>query len=147
MTGFLHRLPEFIGHHLLLVAAFAAVLVALGVLEAMRLTRGFAALTAAGVTRVVNRDNALLIDLSPNEDFEKGHIPGARHVAMSQFDPENKELAKARELPVVVYCRNGQVSAQAARRLVKAGFTRVYWLQDGLRGWADANLPLAKGRG
>jgi rhodanese-related sulfurtransferase len=65
---------------------------------------------------------------------------------MSQFDPENKDLAKAKELPVAVYDRNGQMSGKAAQRLVKAGFSRTYWLDGGLAAWTEAQLPLAKGR-
>ena len=80
------------------------------------------------------------------EDFEKGHIPGARHVALSQFDPENKELAKVRDLPVAVYCKAGTTSAQAATRLVKAGFKHVFWLGGGLAAWQQADLPVVKGK-
>jgi rhodanese-related sulfurtransferase len=84
--------------------------------------------------------------VSSQQDFEKGHVPGARHVAMSQFDPESKEIAKAKELPVAVSCRTGQISAQAAQRLVKAGFAKVYWLEGGIGAWSEAHLPLARGR-
>ena len=146
MSDFVHSLPEFLGNHLYLTLGFVAVLTALLVTELQRFTRGYKALTPAGLTQLVNRENALLIDVSSLQDFEKGHVPGARHVAMSQFDPENKDLAKARELPVAVYCRNGQTSGQAAQRLVKAGFSRVYWLDGGLAAWTEAQLPLAKGR-
>lgn len=147
MTDFLHRLPEFLGNHLYLTLGFVGVLIALIVTEAQRFTRGYKPLTPAGLTQLVNRENALLIDVSSQPDFEKGHIPGARHVAMSQFDPENKDLAKARDLPIAVYCKNGQTSGQAAQRLVKAGFSKVYWLDGGLGTWTQAQLPLAKGRG
>lgn len=146
MSDFVHRLPEFLGNHLYLTLGFIGVLLALVVSEVQRFTRGYKALTPAGLTQLVNRENALLIDVSSLQDFEKGHIPGARHVAMSQFDPENKELAKARELPIAVYDRAGQVSGQAAQRLQKAGFTRVYWLEGGLSAWNEAQLPLAKGK-
>ena len=77
------------------------------------------------------------------QDFEKGHIPGAKHVAMSQFDPENKDLAKAKELPVA-HCKNGQTSSTAAARLVKAGFKHVYWLGGGLASWRQADPPVSK---
>ncbi len=146
MSDFLHRLPEFLGNHFYLTLGFIGVLVALLVTEVQRFTRGYKALTPAGLTQLVNRENALLIDVSSLQDFEKGHVPGARHVAISQFDAENKELAKARDLPVAIYCRNGQTSGQAAQRLVKAGFSRVYWLEGGLGAWSEAQLPLAKGR-
>jgi rhodanese-related sulfurtransferase len=49
-------------------------------------------------------------------------------------------------LPVAVVCRTGQSSSEAAKRLHKAGFTRVYWLNDGLNAWVQADLPLTKGR-
>jgi rhodanese-related sulfurtransferase len=146
MPDFLHRLPEFLGNHLYLTLGFVGVLIALAMTELQRFTRGYKALTPAGLTQLVNRDNALLIDVSSQQDFEKGHVPGARHVAMSQFDPESKDLAKAKELPVAVSCRNGQVSAQAAQRLVKAGFAKVYWLEGGIAAWSEAQLPLARGR-
>ncbi|SFN29880.1 rhodanese-like domain-containing protein [Dokdonella immobilis] len=146
MSEILHRLPEFIGNHPFLSFGFIGVLVALVALEFGRLTRGYTALTPAGLTQLINRNNALLIDVSSIQDFEQGHIPGARHVAMSQFDPENKDLAKARELPVAVYCKSGQTSGLAAKRLKKAGFTQVYTLEGGLRSWSEAQLPLAKGR-
>jgi rhodanese-related sulfurtransferase len=146
MSDFLHRLPEFLGNHLYLTLGFVGVLIALAMTELQRFTRGYKALTPAGLTQLVNRDNALLIDVSSPQDFEKGHVPGARHVAMSQFDPESKDLSKARELPVAVSCRNGQVSAQAAQRLVKAGFSKVYWLEGGIAAWSEAQLPLARGR-
>jgi rhodanese-related sulfurtransferase len=146
MSDFLHRLPEFLGNHLYLTLGFIGVLLALVVSEAQRFTRGYKSTTPAGLTHLINRENALVIDVSSLQDFEKGHIPGARHVAMSQFDPESKDLAKAKELPVAVYDRNGQMSGKAAQRLVKAGFSRTYWLDGGLAAWTEAQLPLAKGR-
>ena len=146
MSDFLQRLPDFLGNHLYLTLGFIGVMLALVVTEAQRFTRGYKALTPGGLTQLVNRENALLIDVSSLQDFEKGHVPGATHVAMSQFDPESKDLAKAKDLPIAVYCRNGQTSAQAARRLVKAGFAKVYWLEGGLAAWTEAQLPLARGR-
>ncbi len=146
MSDFLHRLPEFLGNHLLLSLGFVGVLLALVAVELQRLTRSYKALTPAGLTQLINRENALLVDVSSLADFEKGHVPGAKHVAMSQFDPESKELAKVRELPVAVVCKNGQTSAQAAQRLKKAGFSKVYWLEGGLGAWIEAQMPLAKGR-
>lgn len=146
MTDVLQRLPEFAAHHPLLIAAFFGLLLALLGTEVGRLFRGYRELTPAALTQLINRDNALVIDLSSLADFEKGHIPGARHVAMSQFDPEHKDLAKAKELPVVVTCRSGVTAGKAARRLVKAGFTRVHTLGGGNAAWAQADLPMAKGR-
>lgn len=146
MSEILNRLPEFVSHHPFLSLGFIGVLIALIANEVTRLTRGYAVLTPAALTQLINRDNALLIDVSSSQDYEKGHVPGARHVAMSQFDPESKDLAKAKELPVAIYCKTGQTSGTAAKKLKKAGFTKVYTLEGGLRSWVEAHLPLAKGR-
>jgi rhodanese-related sulfurtransferase len=146
MSEILHRLPEFIGNHTLLAMLFLSVLVAWLGSEAARLFRGYREITPAALTQLINRDSPLVVDLSSTQDFEKGHIPGARHVPLSQFDPENKDLAKVRELPVAVYCKTGTTSAQAAARLVKAGFKRVFWLGGGLASWQQADLPLVRGR-
>ncbi|HET8897806.1 MAG TPA: rhodanese-like domain-containing protein [Rhodanobacteraceae bacterium] len=146
MNDFLTRLPEFIGNHLVLSAAFLALLTAVIITELMHLLRGDKLLTPAALTQLINRDNALVIDLSPQADFEKGHIPGAKHVAWSAFDPENKDLAKVKEHPIAVCCRSGVTASKASQRLLKAGFTRVYTLAGGIDAWRRADLPLAKGK-
>jgi rhodanese-related sulfurtransferase len=143
MNDFLHKLPEFIGHHPWLSLLFLIILVGLLAGEAMRLMRKYRELTPALLTQLINRDNALVVDLSSYADFEKAHIPGARHVPMSQFDPENKDLAKVRELPVIVVCKDGRTSAKAAQRLVKAGFQKVLMLAGGMQSWHQAALPVA----
>ena len=146
MSEILNRLPEFVGNHTLLVMLFVSVLLAWIASEVSRLFRGYRELTPAALTQLINRESPLLVDLSAAADFEKAHIPGARNVQLSQFDPENKDLAPVKERPVAVYCRAGTTSAQAAARLVKAGFKQVFWLGGGLAAWREANLPIAKGR-
>ena len=146
MNDILHKLPEFIGNHAALAALFAILLVALIAMQIAELFSKTRELTPAGLTLLINRENPLLIDLSAYADFEKMHVPGAKHVAMSQFDPENKDLAKAKELPVVVMDKDGRGnSVKAAQRLVKAGFTKVHTLGGGVLAWHAAQLPVAKG--
>jgi len=139
-------LLAFAGRHPLLSLALLGLTLAIVFNELSAFTRGFKALGPAALTALVNRDNALVVDLRPHADFEKGHIPGSKNVQPSQFDPENKQLAAARSLPVVVVCKAGQASGDAARRLRKAGFERVYVLDGGIAAWQQADLPLAKGR-
>jgi rhodanese-related sulfurtransferase len=134
------------GPHPYLLLALAGLTLALLFNEISALFRGYKGLGPAALTALVNRDNALVIDLRPHADFEKGHIPGARNVQMSQFDPENKQLAPARALPVVLVCKAGQTSGEAAKRLRKAGFEHVYVLDGGIGAWQQVDLPLAKGR-
>jgi len=139
-------LQAFAGRHPLLLLALAGLTIAIVINELATLFRGFKGLGPSALTALVNRDNALVVDLRPQADFEKGHIPGSRNVQMSQFDPENKQLAAARSLPVVLVCKAGQISSGAAARLRKAGFERVFVLEGGIGAWQQADLPLVKGR-
>jgi rhodanese-related sulfurtransferase len=146
MNPILSHIPEFIGHNILLVAALIVIILALIGLEVSRKFRGFRELTPAAVVQMINRGEPLVVDLSAIADFEKGHIAGSKHIASSQFDPENKDLAKAKGLQIVTVCKSGAESGKAARRLVKAGFTNVATLAGGLNAWKQADLPLAKGK-
>jgi rhodanese-related sulfurtransferase len=146
MNDFLHKLPVFLGNHMALAALFVILLVALIVMQIGTLFSKVKELTPASLTGLINRESPLLIDLSSSAEFEKMHVPGAKHVAMSQFDPEHKDLAKAREMPVVVMDKDGRGnSIKAAQRLIKAGFVKVYILGGGVLGWHAAQLPVAKG--
>jgi rhodanese-related sulfurtransferase len=129
-----------------MVPALAVLTVAILYTEFSRLTSGFKSVDPAGLTALINRQDALLVDVSGTAEFEKGHIAGAKNVQMSQFDADNKILAKVRDLPVAVVCRSGTTSSDAARKLAKAGFKQVFWLDGGLAAWQQANLPLVKGR-
>lgn len=136
----------FAGRNQLAVMALAGLTVALIYTEIARLFRGFKGLRPAELTTLINRENALVVDLRPIADFGKGHIPGSKNVLMSQFDPENKQLKAARALPVVLVCKTGQTAGGAARRLKKAGFEQVYVLEGGILAWQQAELPLSRGK-
>jgi len=141
------ELQAFIGRNPMLSLALLGLTVAIVYTEFARLFRGFKGLRPAELTALMNRENALVVDLQPVADFEKGHIPGSKNVQMSQFDPESKLLAAAKSLPVVTVCKTGQTATDAAKRLRKAGFERVYTLEGGIGAWQQADLPLARGRG
>ena len=137
----------FLGRNQVLSLILAVLTVAIIFNEISRLFRGFKTLRPAELTALVNRENALVVDLRPVADFAKGHIPGSKNVQMSQFDPESKQLAPAKALPVVLVCKTGSTANDAAKRLKKAGFQNVYVLDAGIGGWLQADLPLVKGRG
>lgn len=138
---------DFAGRHAMLAIAFVGLTLALIYTEIARLLRPYTALTPAQLTALVNREDAVVVDLSPAGDFEKGHIAGSRNLQASALTPGHKLLAAAKERPVVVVCRSGQASADGAARLKKAGVAHVHWLDGGIAAWQQAGLPLVKGRG
>ena len=139
-------LAAFAGRNPVLSLALVGLTVAIIVNEILGLLSGVRRIGPAQLTALVNRDNALVVDLRAIGDFEKGHIAGAKNVQMSQFDPENKALAPAKALPVVLVCQAGQTAHTAAKRLRKAGFAQVAVLEGGIQAWLSADLPLVKGR-
>ncbi len=140
------ELKAFAALNPMLSLAFAGLTVAIVVTEIARLFRGYKALRPAELTALINRENALVVDVSASNDFEKGHIAGSRNVTPSQLDPESKLLSGSKQAPVVLTCRNGHASADAAKKLKKAGFEQLYWLDGGIAAWQQADLPLVKGR-
>ena len=95
----MERLLEFAQQSPLLSIAFVGLTLALVVTEVMRLFRGYKGVTPAQLTELINRDDALVVDLRGLGEFEKGHIIGSKHQLPSQVDPAGKLLAKAKESP------------------------------------------------
>ena len=131
----------------MLSLAFAGLTIAIIVTEIARLFRGFKSIKPAELTHLINGGNTVVIDLSAGSDFEKGHITGSRNVQPAQLTPSHKLLAQARQSPVVLVCRTGNASSNAAKVLKQAGFEQVFVLDGGLPAWQAADLPLVKGRG
>ena len=136
----------FAGRHPYLSLALGGLTVAIVYNEIAGRLSGIRRLGPAEVTALINHGNALLVDVRGASDFEKGHIAGSKNVQMTQFDPENKQLAPAKSLPVVMVCKVGQTASVAAKRLRKAGFTDVAVLEGGIQAWQAADLPLVKGK-
>ena len=140
------ELMAFAGRNPMLSLALAGLTVALVFTEIARLFRGYQAIKPGELTALVNAGNAVVVDLSPAADFEKGHIAGSRNVQPKQFGPTHKLVANAKQQPVVLVCRTGMAAAAAARQLKKAGFEQLHVLDGGLPAWSAADLPLVKGR-
>jgi rhodanese-related sulfurtransferase len=140
----MERLIEYAGHHSFLAAA--AVLMALVVIGYELRTRAqtFAAASPQDVIRLMNQ-NALVLDIRPQEAFAAGHVTGARHMPSEQLAKAAETLKKQKDKPIVVYCESGPAAASAVRELVAQGFTKVCSLRGGLSAWRTDNLPLAKG--
>jgi rhodanese-related sulfurtransferase len=100
---------------------------------------------ALEATQLINRRDALMLDLREPKDFEGGRVPNAVHLPQSQLASRGHELGKLTGRPVIAYCERGQRSRAAGAALIKLGFAEVYTLRGGLRAWSDAGLPVEKG--
>ncbi|HLX29300.1 MAG TPA: rhodanese-like domain-containing protein [Casimicrobiaceae bacterium] len=95
-------------------------------------------------TRLLNKENPLVLDVREPNEFAGGRLPNAVHIPLSQLADRGGEIAKHASRPVIVYCDRGARSGAAVAALGRMGFTQVQSLRGGLRAWKDAGLPLAK---
>ncbi len=93
-------------------------------------------------TLLVNREDAVVLDVRETGEWNGGHIPNARHIALAQLDKRIVELEKFKGHPIVVYDGSGGRSQSAIAVLKRAGFEKVFNLSGGVGAWTDANLPL-----
>jgi len=99
---------------------------------------------AMHATQLINRENALMLDVRETQEYEGGRVPNAVHVPLSQLATRGAELKRFTSRPVIAYCERGGRSRSAAATLAKLGFTQVYLLRGGLRAWSEAGLPIEK---
>ena len=137
------QLIEFAGNHTLLVLALFAILVMLAGSEIQQRLSQVKAVSPAEATRLLNHENAIMIDMRSDKDYREGHIVNAVNMPDSKGEVP-ATLNKYRERPVIVYCQRGQQSTAVCNRLSKQGFVSVYHLQGGVQAWQKADLPLTK---
>ena len=135
------RLPvDFIKNNLLLFA----VAVASGAMllwPLLRRSTGGPSVSAAQATQLINRDDALIVDVREPAEYQAGHILGAKNTPLERLG--ETEL-KRKDKPVIVYCESGERAPKAAAILRKRGYDRVLSLQGGLGAWKQAGLPVEK---
>jgi rhodanese-related sulfurtransferase len=96
----------------------------------------------AEATHLINREDALVLDVRDPGEYGAGHILGAKNVPLSRIG--DAEVAKRKDRPVIVYCEGGERSSKAVAALKRQGFARVVNLTGGLRAWQQAGLPVEK---
>ena len=132
---------DFVRNNLLLFAV-AFVSGAMLLWPLFRRTAGGPWVNTAEATHLINREDALVIDVRDPGEYGAGHILGAKNVPLSRLN--DAEVAKRKDRPLIVYCEGGDRSGKAIAALKKQGFTRVVNLSGGLRAWQQAGLPVEK---
>lgn len=140
----MERLLEFTVNHPFLIALFVAILaLLLWNLFSDRLS-GVKPLTPAELTRLLNHEDAVLLDIRSKAEFDKGHILNARNIPAAQIDQKLEQLKSESDQPFILCCNSGMDSQRVARRLLMQGFPRVHTLKGGMHAWRNDALPLTK---
>ena len=134
---------DFVQNNLLLIAV-AFVSGAMLIWPLVRRGAGGPWVTTLHATHMINRDDALVIDVRDAAEYAKGHILGARSAPLADLERRLAELAKFKARPVIVHCESGNRSTNAVGILRRNGFANVYNLAGGLAAWQQAGLPVEK---
>ena len=123
---------------------FGALAVLLTLLFLHESRKGGASLTPAQVVDLVNREEAVVLDLRDPGEYRQGHIVASINMPVARLSVRVGELERYRERPVVVVCKMGHHSGAVARTLREKGFARVYRLGGGVLEWQGAQLPMVR---
>ena len=77
------------------------------------------------LSQMAKEENYILLDVRTIEEYNDGHIPGAINVANESIGKDEIAELPDKEQRIYVYCRSGNRSKQAAKKLVKLGYTNI----------------------
>jgi rhodanese-related sulfurtransferase len=99
---------------------------------------------AMDAVQLINRKDAVVIDVREPNEFATAHIGNAKNIPLAQIEKRAAELQKLKNKPVLLACATGSRSHAAFALLKKLGFADVYVLSGGLGAWQQASLPVDK---
>jgi rhodanese-related sulfurtransferase len=101
--------------------------------------------TVADVKRRMDAgENFLLVDVREDNEWAKGHLPGAVHLGKGVIERDIEQRVPDTAAKLILYCGGGFRSALAGENLEKMGYTNVESMDGGWRGWLEAGLPTAR---
>ena len=136
----MERFFEFVVSHYVLASAFIGLVIAFIWVE---IQRGGRTISPQQLSQMINKQNALVIDLRDPTDFKKGHITGSENIPYARLNDKSNHFPKDR--PVVFVCNLGQVAGAAAKTLKNEhGINDVFKLEGGISNWKALSLPVIK---
>ena len=104
---------------------------------------GGARVSTSDAVQLINRERAVLIDVSEPAEYAAGHPAGSKSVPLGSLEASTN-LPKNKALPLVVVCPTGTRASRAVATLKKLGFENAHVLAGGTAAWREANLPIEK---
>jgi rhodanese-related sulfurtransferase len=102
-------------------------------------------LTTHDATLLMNKEDAVVVDVRQSGEFKKGHILGAKLLGQEQQNKADfASLEKSKDKPIIVVCAAGMTGKKTANQMLNAGFSQVSILKGGMNSWLSAGLPVSK---
>ena len=141
----MEQVIEFATNHYILAAVFVALLVALIFSYISSAMSPLKEVNTHEATLLINKQDAVVLDIRPAAEFKKGHILGAKQIKTELLNKGDfSSLEKQKATPIIVVCAMGMTAKRTAAQMLKAGFEQVTVLKGGMNAWQGANLPTTK---
>ena len=89
--------------------------------------RSYTRISQEEAKKMMERDDGhVIVDVRRQDEFDAGHIPGAICIPNEEIGSEQPEELPDLDQVILVYCRSGNRSRQAAQKLFDMGYTNVY---------------------
>ncbi len=86
-----------------------------------------------------------LVDVREDNEWNAGHLPRAIHLGKGIIERDIETAVPDLNAEIVLYCGGGYRSALAADHLQQMGYTNVWSMDGGIRGWREAGYPMDQG--
>lgn len=88
----------------------------------------------AQAARLLDAGKALAVDVREPDEYAEGHLPGAQLLPLGQVGRKAAQMLPDKESTLIVYCRTGRRSAEAAAKLEAMGYRNLYDM-GGILSW------------
>lgn len=139
------QIIEFAGNNVILAGVWVALVLAIIYSFVAGTLSPIKEIGTHEATMLMNKDDAIVVDIRPPADFKKGHILGAKQLKSEQITKADfTSLEKHKGKPIIVVCAMGMTAKKTASSMLKSGFDNVSVLKGGMNTWQGASLPVAK---
>ena len=135
---------DFFTNNIVLFAALGIIIALILRMEIKRALSGTQTVTPAQAVQLINKEDALILDIREDNELAQGSIRGSKHYALSVLKQRLDELKQYADKPVIAYCKMGNRSNEACNILRQNNFINVVSLKGGIEAWKTENLPVVK---
>jgi rhodanese-related sulfurtransferase len=87
---------------------------------------GYKKITAREAKDIMDSEDAIILDVRSRDEYEKEHIQNAVLLPNTEIESLSEEMLPDKNATILIYCKSGKKSAEAAEKLAKMGYTKVY---------------------
>lgn len=135
---------DFFVHHWLLTTLIFVIIIAIAIVNVLERMINAAKVSSEAAVRLINHENAIVIDIRKREAFKERHIINSINIPFQTDEEFWNKFNQYKTRPIILVCQHGVSVMAVANKLLKSGFAKVVVLNKGISGWLEANLPTEK---